>query len=775
MLLSLGRPAALLALLSSLALAIEPPRQPRQPTGNGNRLLTYNETVASRKIRPSFKSVRWVSAGADGQYLTSHDNNDLVLGNMATNDTSVFVPAKLLPEDMREYWIRHDQRALLIASNATKQYRHSYFSDYFILDIQSGKTAPLYAALAPTGNSIAFVRGNNLFLRDGDAKIHQITTDGGPDMFNGVPDWVYEEEILSDRSALWFSPDAKYVAFLSFNETGVGTFRIPCYMAGQKVAPPYPKELELRYPKVGSKNPTVQFNMLDVQAKKFSPVPVDAFPGGEAIIGEVAWVTEGHSSVIYRVFNRVQDRDKHVVVNPETKTSKVVRERDGTDGWLENSMAIQYVGSLEGSHNKTHYVDLSDASGWQHIYLYPVDGGKPTRLTSGDWEVTSILFVDARRSLVYDSATTRHSTERHVYSVSYATNKIFPLVDDKVAAVFSADFSSQGGYYILSYRGPDVSYQELYASNSTKPLRTITSNANVYKAIAEYSLPNITYFELKHPDGFSLNVRQMLPPKFDPSKRYPVLFNPYGGPNSQSVDKSFQPYGWNAYIASEPELQFITYVVDNRGTGLKGRKFRSAIASHLGRLEPQDQIWAAQQLIAQSSFIDADHVGMWGWSFGGYLTAKTIEADSGVFTFGLCTAPVSDWRFYDSMYTERYMKTLAGNAAGYNETAVRRSAGFKKLAGVFSLMHGTGDDNVHYQNTAAMVDLLVSNGVSPDSFKMMAFTDSDHGISFHGASTYIYKFLTARLWDEVQRKQAKMVHQWSRKSVTGTGETANRL
>ncbi|POR32975.1 Putative dipeptidyl peptidase 4 [Tolypocladium paradoxum] len=778
MLLSLGKPAALLALLSSLALAIEPPRQPRHPTGSGSRLLTYNETVASRKIRPSSKSVRWVSTGADGQYITSNDSNDLVLENIATNDSRIFVPAKQLPEDMRGYWIRHDQRALLIASNATKQYRHSYFADYFILDIQSGKKVPLvedqvgdiqYAALAPAGDSIVFVRGNNLFLRDGDAKIHQITSNGGPDMFNGVPDWVYEEEILSGRSALWFSPDAKYVAFLSFNETGVGTFTVPYYMAGQRVAPPYPKELELRYPKVGSKNPTVQFNMLDVQAKEFSSVPIDAFPEDEAIIGEVAWVTGGHSSVIYRVFNRVQDMDKHVVVNPETKASKVVRERDGRDGWLENSMAIRYVGNIRGSCNKTHYVDLSDESGWQHIYLYPVDGSKPTQLTSGDWEVASILYVDPRRSLVYYSATTRHSTERHVYSVSYATRKIVPLVDDKVAAVFSADFSSKGGYYILSYRGPDVPYQELYASNGTEPLRTVTSNANVYTAIAEYNLPNITYFELQHPDGFSLNVRQMLPPTFDPSKRYPVLFNPYGGPNSQSVDKSFQPYEWNAYIASEPELQFITYVVDNRGTGFRGRKFRSAITGHLGRLEPLDQIWAAKQLIAQNGFIDADHVGMWGWSFGGYLTAKTVEADSGVFTFGLSTAPVSDWRFYDSMYTERYMKTLAGNAAGYNETAVRRSAGFKHLAGVFSLMQGTGDDNVHYQNAAALVDLLVGDGVSPDGFKMMAFTDSDHGISFHGASTYIYKFLTARLWDELQRKHAKMVHQWSRKSVTGTG------
>ncbi|UNI18125.1 Dipeptidyl-peptidase IV [Purpureocillium takamizusanense] len=796
MLVSLGKGAAALLSLASWAAilhggvvgvgAIEPPRHPHQPTGNGERLLTYNETVTTRKIRPSSISVRWTATGDDGQYITTNDKGDLVLDNIATNASSVFVPASSLPNGTREYWIRHDSRALLVAANATKQYRHSYFADYYILDVASGSKTPLvedqagdiqYAVQAPRGNAIAFVRGNNLYLRDGDGKgggkgnVTQITSNGGPDMFNGVPDWVYEEEILGDRFALWFSPDAKYVAYLSFNETGVQTFTIPYYMAGKKVAPPYPRELELRYPKVGSKNPTVEFNVLDVEAKKSRAVPIDAFPKDEAIVGEVAWVTEGHSSVIYRAFNRVQDLSKHVVVDPKTGASKVVRERDGTDGWLENTLAMQYVGRIKGACNRTYYVDLSDESGWQHVYLYPTDSGgsnsKPIQLTSGDWEVLSILHVDAKRSLVYYVATTRHSTERHVYSVSWATKKVTPLVDDGVSATWTATFSSQGGYYILTYSGPDVPYQELYASNRTdRPLRTLVDNKGVYKVIDEYSLPNITYLELRHPDGFSLNVRQTLPPNFDPSKKYPVLFNPYGGPNSQQVIKEFQAYGWNAYIASEPELRFITYVVDNRGTGSKGRKFRSAVTGHLGRLEPQDQIWAARQLIASNAFIDAEHVGMWGWSFGGYLTAKTMEADSGVFTFGLSTAPVSDWRFYDSMYTERYMKTLAGNAAGYDETAVRKTDGFKKVAGVFSLMHGTGDDNVHFQNAAALVDVLVGGGVSPDKFRMMAFTDSDHGISYNGATAFLYKFLTARLWDEVQRKSGKgLVHQWSKKTV----------
>lgn len=262
---------------------------------------------------------------------------------------------------------------------------------------------------------------------------------------------------------------------------------------------------------------------------------------------------------------------------------------------------------------------------------------------------------------------------------------------------------------------------------------------------------------------------QRLPVNFDPTKKYPVLFTPYGGPGAQEVSKRFQTLAWRAYVASDPELEYITYTVDNRGTGYKGRAFRSTVSKHLGRLEPQDQIWAAEQLIEQNEFIDEDRVGMWGWSFGGYLTAKVLEADSGVFSFGLITAPVTDWRFYDSMYTERYMKTYEQNPAGYNETAVRNPEGFSNTKGGFAIMHGTGDDNVHYQNSAALVDLLVGAGVSPSQMDVVPFTDSDHSIVYNGASAWIYRFLTSRLYQEKERQvdaqQVISQHQWGKREV----------
>ncbi|KAI1494886.1 dipeptidyl peptidase IV N-terminal region-domain-containing protein [Biscogniauxia mediterranea] len=767
-----GAVVAATTLWQHVALAIEPPRQPHQPSGNGDKILTWNETMVNNQFGASSISVNWLSGGEDGQYIYAGDDGALVLENFITGESSTFVSADLVPADTYDYWIRPDLAKVLFATNYTKQYRHSYFSDYSVLDVASGAVTPLvddqvgdiqYAEFAPVGDAIAFVRGNNLYLSK-NGTVSQITDDGSPDLFHGVPDWVYEEEIFGARSALWFSPDGEVLAYLSFNETGVETFTVQYFMDNMEVAPVYPRELELRYPKVGTTNPTVSLTLLFVESEEKKEVPIDAYEPDDLVIGEIAWLTAEHSSVIYRAFNRVQDTSKHVRVDVgESVTSEVVRETDGTDGWLDNNLAIQYVGPINGS-ARDYYVDLSDESGWQHIYLYATDGSSAIALTEGEWEVVSILKTDAERELIYFTSTQGDSTERHIYSVSYATQEIKPLVDDTVPAYWSASFSSGGGYYILSYQGPDVPYQELYAANdTTTPLRTLTSNEDLWNKLQEYNLPNATYFTLEHPDGYSLNVKEVLPPNFDPAKKYPVLFTPYGGPGSQEVSKSFDTPGWSAYISSDPELEFITYTVDNRGTGYQGRAYRSLVASHLGEFEAADQIWAAQKLASRNAFIDAGKVGIFGWSYGGYLSAKVVEADSGAFTLGLIVAPVSDWRFYDSMYTERYMKTPALNAEGYDRTAVRGADGFRHIAGGFAVLHGTGDDNVHYQNTAALLDLLVGAGVPPAKMEWRAFTDSDHSIAYHGARTYLYKFLTELLFREKNRSGEGLAHQWTRR------------
>lgn len=765
--------------------AVSPPRGTGFPKTNGTRLLAFNETVPSTRISPSSVSLAWVDGETDGSYISSDSDGALIISNAVTGENSTFVSADQVPADSYDYWISSDSSRVLWATNYTKQYRHSYFADYYILDVQSGALTQLvedqvgdlqYAEWSPTGDRIAFVRGNDLYLW-ADGEVTRITNDGGPDTFNAVPDWVYEEEILGDRYSLWWSPDGTKIAFLSFNETGVGTFTVSYYAANTQYGPSYPRELAIRYPKVGTKNPTVLFNLLDVEDSTVTNIPIDAFGADDLIIGEVAWVTEDSSNVLFRAYNRVQDAEKIVNVNAQDATSSVVRERTGSTGWLDNNIAIQYIGALGGNGstngtyptNSSYYLDLSDESGWAHIYLFPVSGGSPIPLTSGEWEVRSILKVDSTRGLVYYTSTERHSTESHLYVVNYRTGAKRSLVDDTVPGYWSASFSTGGSYYQLSYQGPDVPYQELYSINSTAPLRTLEDNAAFIARINEYRLPEITWFELDHPDGSKLNVYQRLPANYDPNKKYPVLFNPYGGPGAQNVNKAWKALNYNAYVSSDPELEYIQWVVDNRGTGYKGRAFRAQVTGHLGDLEAQDQVWAAQQIIERLPSADANHVAHWGWSYGGYLTSKVVELNSGVFTLGLITAPVTDWRFYDSMYTERYMKTPELNGAGYNASAVRKTDGFKNIAGGFQITHGLGDDNVHFQNTAVLTNNLMGQGVSPEKFDAVVFSDSDHNIRYNGDGVFLYKTLTKRLWEEKKRVpgQAPGIHQWSRRKDGG--------
>jgi dipeptidyl-peptidase-4 len=581
---------------------------------------------------------------------------------------------------------------------------------------------------------------------------------------------VYEEEIFGDRYTLWYSPDGAKIAFLTFNETGVGNFRIPYYIAdGAEYVPVYPRELELRYPKVGTKNPVVGFNILDVASGNVTNVPIDAFPEDDLVIGEVTWMTEEHEKVQYRAYNRVQDQEKLVLVDVDSASSKVTRERDGSDGWLENNMQARYIGPVQTANatysnsSTEYYLDVSDESGWQHLYLFPIEGGEKIALTSGEWEVITIPKVDYKRGLVYFTSTQHHSAESHIYSVSMKTGEKKALVDDSTSAFWTGSFSSGGSYYVLRYAGPDVPYQELYSVNSTAPIRTIVDNKAVYERLQEYSLPNITYLDMEHPSGFTLDAMLRLPPNFDSSKKYPLLLIPYGGPNAKEVHKDFNPLNWKAYVASDPELEYVTLTVDNRGTGRKGRKFRSLVTSNLGQLEAEDQIWAAKEL-AKNSWIDSEHIGIWGWSYGGYLSSKVVEVGDPIISFSMITAPVSDWRFYDSLYTERYMKTPDINPEGYNRSRVHDATGFKKIAGGVVIQHGTGDDNVHFQNGAALVDLLMVSRVTPEKMQNTFFTDSDHSINFHNNGRFLYRQLSKKLFEEKARKgDSKGSHQWSKR------------
>ncbi|PWW77996.1 hypothetical protein C7212DRAFT_276806 [Tuber magnatum] len=708
------------------------------------KLTTFAEAF-SGNFSSAENSVQWITAGnsSDGTYvIPDPSTKTLILWDILTNTSSVFVDAENLGIEYYEYLVHPSGKHVLFNANYTKQYRHSYFADYYVWGVESETLVPLvegqsgnvqYAAWSPDGNVIAYVWGNDLFIwKDGVST--RVTNDGGENVFNGVPDWVYEEIVFRGMYAFWFSPDGEYLAFLRFDDTDVSTYTVPSYMDGRTVAPPYPGEHSIRYPKAGEKNPTVTLHLLEVN-KPSAPRKIDfqAYAPDNLIISEVAWVAEKHERIILRTSNRVQDTEKLVLVDVESGNARVVRERDSKDGWLENNLAITYVPGL----STPSYVDISDHSGWPHIYLYPVTGGEPIALTSGNWEVTAIHSIDSKRGLVHYQSTERDSTERHIFTVSLDGKTKEPLVDITKEGYYGASFSPRGEYYILSYTGPNLPWQELRSISSDTPIRVINDNASLKEKLSAYSLPEISWSTLKHPAGYEFNFLEYLPPNFRKGKKYPVLFDIYGGPGSQRTEKTFrQTVDFRAYLGSDPELEYIVVCVDNRGTGYKGRKFRTMVAGQLGKLEAEDQVWAAREY-AKRHYVDAEKIAIWGWSYGGYLTGKVLELDSGAFSLGIMTAPVTDWRFYNSVYTERFMKLPTTNRAGYNASAIIKTSGFKNVSGGFLIQHGTGDDNVHFQNSAAFVDTLVQEGQ-----------------------------LAKALYEE-KRRTPGWKHQWSRRGVEG--------
>jgi dipeptidyl-peptidase-4 len=596
--------------------------------------------------------------------------------------------------------------------------------------------------------------------------VTQVTDDGSEAWFNGIPDWVYEEEELEGRSAMWFSPDGKYLAFLSFDDTAVPEITVPHYFGNSNnlYVQPYPREEKIRYPKAGFPNPKIRAKVFDVTTpKKLIEIPLTtAFNIQELVLGEVAWVTDDHDQLLIRCFNREQNQDKHILFRPETSATTIVRERKEDNGWIDNTKSIKYVGNITGLTGR-YYVDLSDEDGWSHIYLYDTAGSKPKQITKGQWEVRSIDKVNLKTGEVYFASTERHPTESHLYSVSLVTGKKKALVDDSTAGYWQATYSSSGDYSLLNYLGPDVPDQIMTMTNDLSKRVPAIADVNkvLKKELKNYDLPVIRYLDLQHPNGYNLSTMLRFPPTFDQNKKYPVLFTPYGGPGAQDVDKKFIAMDWKMYITSDEDLEYVTYTVDNRGTGFRGRAFRQAYYKAQGQVDVEDQIWAARRLIEENPWVDTEHVGIWGWSNGGYLAAKVIEANSGLFTFAMSTAPSADDTLYDSIYSERYLG-MPANSTVYDRSAIRNATGFKNLPGGYLLQHGTADDNVHFQHSLSIMSNLMVQGVPPEKFQIQPFVDSEHNMLYRNDHSFLYRQLTQWLFKEKHRKPEgeRERHQW---------------
>ncbi|KAL2757349.1 hypothetical protein ACRALDRAFT_1054663 [Sodiomyces alcalophilus JCM 7366] len=734
------------------------------------------DQVLSGLWRPTSRSISWVPGpdGEDGLLLEkgAPDKDYLLVQDVGSLKSSAANPATsrtLMKERWFDWadqqrtavdvWPSPDLKKVLVATLKARNWRHSFTAVYWIFDVESQTAEPLdpdepdapvqLATWNAQSDAIVFTRENNMYLRKlSDNKVIPITEDGGPEYFYGVPDWVYEEEVFGGRKATWWSDAGKYIAFLRTNETQVAEYPVQYFVSSPSGDVPdpgeeyYPETSYIKYPKVGSPNPVVDLMFYDVAAGQVFSVEIEGnFPDDDRLINFVMWAGD---RVLVKTTNRVSDVLQVVLIDVADRSGKMVRRVDVAEidgGWFEITQSTRYI-PADPEHGRPHdgYVDSVIHDNGDHLaYFSPMDNPEPVMVTKGtEWEVAKgPLAVDLKKNMVYFSSTKESSIQRHIYAVFLNGTGMKPLTDTATEGYYDISFSSGAGFGLLTYNGPNIPWQKVVNTpGNPEPYEHVVEvNKHIEEAVKTHQLPQLEYGTL-NVEGFDLNYVERRPPNFNQSRKYPVLFHQYSGPGSQSVTKKFT-VDFQSYVASA--LGYIVVTVDGRGTGYIGRKARVAIRNHLGRYEAADQIAAAQHWAAKP-YVDPSRLAIWGWSFGGFNTLKTLEADAGrTFRYGMAVAPVTDWRFYDSVYTERYMRTPELNPHGYEETAVTNVTALAENVR-FLLMHGVADDNVHIQNTLTLLDRLNVAGV--ENYDVHVFPDSDHSIYFHNANRILYDKLS---------------------------------
>lgn len=748
----------------------ETPHDPAATASRGSGKKITLDQVMTGEWRTSHQDISWIE-GANGEdgllleqgasardYLVVEDIRGAEGAGAAGTKTLMkqsyfqvgdkgLSPSRVFPSK--------DLKKVLVATDYQSNWRHSFYAKYWIFDVDTQTAEALdpaapddriqLASWSPQSDAVVFTRENNLFIRKlSSKKVTQITTDGGPNLFNGVPDWVYEEEVFGGNSATWWAEDGKYLAFLRTNESEVPEYPIQYFLSRPSGVQPlpgeenYPEVREIKYPKAGAPNPTVDLQFYDVAKGDVFEVKIaGSFAPEDLLITEVVWA--GSGKALIRETNRESDVLRVVLVDVATRSGKTVRTQDVQKldgGWFEVSENTRYVpADPANGRPQDGYIDTVIYKNNDHLgYFTPLDNPEPIMLTSGDWEVVNApSAVDLKKNLVYFVATKESSIQRHVYSVNLDGTNIQPLTDTSKEGYHEVKFSSGAGYALVSYNGPNIPWQKVIStpSNTNHYEKIVEENPRLADMAKKHELP-IEIYSTVNIDGFDLNVVERRPPHFDEKKKYPVLFYLYGGPGSQEVTKKFG-VDFQAYVAAG--LGYIVVTVDGRGTGYIGRKARTIIRGNIGYYEAYDQI-ATAKIWAQKKYVDASRIAIWGWSYGGFMTLKTLEQDAGeTFSYGMAVAPVTDWRFYDSVYTERYMHMPQHNEGGYDNTSISNTTALHQNVR-FLIMHGISDDNVHLQNTLTLLDKLDLAGV--ENYDVHVFPDSDHGIYFHNANRIVY-------------------------------------
>lgn len=698
------------------------------------------DDITNGKFRP--ETISEITPLADGESFAqmSSDNASIVRKSFKNGekidvlfDVNNVQGPKLKRID--GYIVSPDEKNILIETGRNKIYRRSATSTYYIYNVRNRTLESLSKGgpqecpkFSPDGNQVAFVRDNNIYL----VKLlynnaeSQITKDGEFNkVINGKPDWVYEEE-FEMNCAFDFSNDSEMIAWIRFDESKVKTYSFPWYQGSNPTKTDfslYPGVYEYKYPKAGETNSSVSVHSYDIKSRvtRDLKVPVDK----DGYIPRIQFTGEKDKLMVLTL-NRHQDLLSFYLVNARSTQAQLILKEQNK----------QYIDLASYSHlnfRGSNFVLPSERDGYMNLYLYSTNGNLVRQLTKNKYPVTEYYGANAANSSFYYSATGGNPTEQYIYKVD-VSGKIVRLTENKGfnAAVFSKNYN----YFLNTFSDINTPYLYSLYSGTGKQVKVLVNNSALKSKLSSYKLGSVELFTFKTNDGVELNGWMVKPNGFNSNKKYPVVMYQYSGPGSQQVHNSFSN-GFMGGLVWEQRLAqkgYIVVCVDGRGTGGRGSDFQRSTYMKLGDLESHDQVETALYL-ASLPYVDKGKIAIWGWSFGGFNTLMSLCEGRAVFNCGVAVAPVTDWRYYDSVYTERYMRTPQENVTGYNCSPMHR---YQNINGDVLIIHGLADDNVHFQNTAELTEVLTQADIP---FDMATYTNRNHSI--YGGNTR--KHLVSRI------------------------------
>ncbi|MBF0597815.1 S9 family peptidase [Faecalibacter rhinopitheci] len=699
-------------------------------------MYTYAQKITLENIyggKYSERGLRGVNSMNDGENYTVLTEQGLMKKTyQSTLNKSIDKDVVLVPGKFQGYDFSSDERYVLLQNNAESIFRHSFTATYEVYDTQTKSKVKVFDGksiqeplFSPDASKVAFAYENNLYVQDLKSnQVTQITKDGKKnEIINGICDWVYEEEFGFVRHFDW-NADGTALAFVRFDESKVKEINIPIYYNNL-----YPQELKFKYPKAGEDNSDVSLHVYNVKSNTTDKVDL-----GSVQNYYIPQIKFSKKSNLLTVVTSNRHHNNVDVSFYDINTKKVNKLFTETNkAWIEtDNFTLEFLAD-------NSFLWTSERDGNNHIYHYADNGKLIRQITKGDWEVTRYYGYNSANKTIYYQSTAnngkRVSTERQIFGISLDGKKTTQLT--KLAGTNNAAFSKNFTYFINTFSNIETPRTiSLVETKTAKDLGIIMNNDHVKQRVQADNIGTKELFTVKTPAGNELNAYVIKPKDFDPNKKYPVLMYQYSGPGSQNVNNTWQSTNdyWHQLLAQEG---YLVFCVDGRGTGYKGEAFKKVTYMQLGKYEVEDQIAAAVE-IGKLPYVDASRIGIWGWSFGGYMSSNVLFKGNDVFKAAIAVAPVTNWRFYDTVYTERFMRTPQENASGYDDNSpINHVDKFNK--GSFLLVHGTADDNVHPQNAFELSEALIQ---ANKDFQMLYYTDKDHGIYGGNTRVHLYRQMT---------------------------------